>query len=192
MRWSDGGGGEGQEGGDMGMYMLEEAQWQTTHPPPWPGTTVTMCMSYFTVGCPGKEHRTNKPPLKGRVQERSKGDTICPTTFQNPSYQHSSWLSNACTTSKDSKSEWLAKDNPQTNPITIKTQGYEPCGRAVLLGSLTLLLSTWVPLPNKVSCFVSTCVSSDNLLLSVRQEPTFGLWKGSLFLQHIWLIHYIV
>ena len=39
--------------------------------------------------------------------------------------------------------------------------------------------------PNKISCFVGTCVSSDNSFLSVRQEPSFGPWKGSLFLQHI-------
>ena len=64
-----------------------------------------------------------------------------------------------------------------------KTQDCKPGGRAVLLGSLTLLLSTRVPFPNKISCFVSTCVSSDNSFPSVRQEPSFGLWKGSPFLQ---------
>ena len=30
---------------------------------------------------------------------------------------------------------------------------------------------------------MSTCVSSDNSFPSVRQEPSFGPWKGSLFLQ---------
>ena len=34
-------------------------------------------------------------------------------------------------------------------------QGTKPGGRAVLLSSLTLLLSTQAPLPNKISCFVS-------------------------------------
>ena len=57
--------------------------------------------------------------------------------------------------------------------------------RAVLLGSLTLLLSTRVPFPNKISCFVNICVSSDNSFLSVRQEPSFRPWKGSLFLQQM-------
>ena len=61
----------------------------------------------------------------------------------------------------------------------------EPCGGTVLLGFLTLLLSTRVPFPNKISCFVSTYVSSDNSFLSVRQEPSFGPWKGSLFLQQM-------
>ena len=41
-----------------------------------------------------------------------------------------------------------------------------PHGRAVLLGSLTLLLSTQAPFPNKISCFVSRYVSSDNSFLS--------------------------
>ena len=49
---------------------------------------------------------------------------------------------------------------------------------------LTLLLSTRVPFPNKISCVVSTCVSSDSSFPSVRQEPSFGPWKGSAFLQN--------
>ena len=61
----------------------------------------------------------------------------------------------------------------------------EPRSRAVLLGFLTLLLSTRVPFPNKISCFVSTYVSSDNSFPSVRQELSFGPWKGSLFLQQM-------
>ena len=65
-----------------------------------------------------------------------------------------------------------------------KTWDCEPRGRAILLVSLTLLLSTRVPFPNKISCFVSRCVSLDNSFLSVRQEPSFGPWKGSPFLQH--------
>ena len=48
-----------------------------------------------------------------------------------------------------------------------------------------LLLSTRVPFPNKITCFVSTCVSSDSSFLSVRQEPSFGPWKGSPFLQQM-------
>ena len=89
-------------------------------------------MSCFTTGGPGKDHGTNKPPPTRRVQEWSKGDTTCPTTSQNPSLWHPSWLNKACTTRKDSESEWLAKDHPETNPITIKPK--------------TASFS-WVPLP---------------------------------------------
>ena len=57
-------------------------------------------------------------------------------------------------------------------------------------GSLTLLLSTRVPFPNKISCFVSTCVSLDNSFPSARQEPSFGPWKGSSFLQQHQIYHF--
>ena len=94
-------------------------------------------MSCFTTGGPGKEHRANKPPPTERVQERSKGDTTCPTTSQNPSCWHPSWLNKACTTRKDSESEWLAKDNPETNPITIKPETMSHVAQQF----------SWVPLP---------------------------------------------
>ena len=41
-----------------------------------------------------------------------------------------------------------------------------------------------MPFPNKISCFVSTCVSLDNSFPSVRQEPSFGPWNGSPCAQH--------
>ena len=94
-------------------------------------------MSCFMTGGPGKEHRTNKPPPTGRVQERSKRDTTNLTTSQNPSLWHPSWLNKACTTRNDSESEWLAKDNPETNPITIKPK----------TASHVIELFSWVPLP---------------------------------------------
>ena len=75
------------------------------------------------------------------------------------------------------ESEWLAKDNLETNPITIKPKTASPVTELFSLGSLTLLLSTRVPFPSKISCFVSTCVSLDNSFLSVREES----WKGVPF-----------
>ena len=94
-------------------------------------------MSCFMTGDPDKEYRTNKPPPTRRVRERSKGDTTCPSTSQNPSRQHPSWLSDACTTRKDPESERLAKDNPETNPITIKPE----------TASHMAELFSWVPSP---------------------------------------------
>ena len=86
--------------------VRESTLTETAHP--WPGTIVIVRMSCFMTGGPGKEHRTNKPPPTGRVQERSKGDTTCPTTSQNPPLWHPSWLNKACTTRKDSESDdWL-------------------------------------------------------------------------------------
>jgi len=81
--------------------------------------------------------------------------TTCPTTSQNPSRCHASWLKKVCTTRKDSESEWVVKDNPETNPITIKT--LQALWQSSSLGfpyATTLCLGT---LSNKISCFVSTC-----------------------------------
>ena len=99
------------------VLLLRETQWLK---PPTVVTIVTIYLSYFTTAGPGKEHGTNKPLPTRSIWERSKGDTTCPTTSQNPFHWHPSWLSNMCTTRKDPKSELLARDNPKTNPITIK------------------------------------------------------------------------
>ena len=85
-----------------------------------------------------------------------------------------------CTTRKDPESEGLARDNPETHPITIKPKATSHAhGRAVLLVSLIPLLSTQVPLPNKASCFVSMRVSSHNSFPSIRQEPLSSPGMGS-------------
>ena len=80
----------------------------------------------------------------------------------------------------------------QTRLIDRTELNWKPRGRAVLLGSLTLLSFTYVPLSNKVSCFVSMCVSSDNLFPRVRQEPTLRPWKGSPFLQQFVHLNHMV
>ena len=107
----------------------------------------------------GKEHGTNKPPPTRRDRERSKGDTTCPTTSQNPPLWHPSWLNKACATRKDSESEWLAKDNPETNPITVKPE----------TASHVAELFSWVPLP---SCSPARChFSIKSLALSAHVSP---------------------
>ena len=122
-------------------------------------------MSYFTAGGLGKEHGTNKPPPTTRVKERSKGDTMCLTTSQNPSCWHSSWLNKVCTTRKNSESEGLAKDNQETNPITTKP------GTA----SHVAELFSWVPLPY---CSPPRCpLPIKSLALSAHVSPwTIHFW----------------
>ena len=70
----------------------------------------------------------------------------------------------------------------ETNPITIKPQ----------TASHAAELFSWTPLPDCTlpgcpfpikSLALSACVSSDNSFLGVRQEPSFGSWKRSPFLQ---------
>ena len=94
-------------------------------------------MSCFRTGGPGKEHGTNKPPSTGRVQERSKWDTTCPTTPRILlSSIHLGWTRHA-PPGRTLESEWLAKDNPETNPIPIKPE----------TSSHVTELFSWVPLP---------------------------------------------
>ena len=117
-----------------------------------------------------KEQGTNKPPPTRRVWERSKGDAMCSTTSQNLSCCHPSWLSNARTTRKGPESEWLARGNLETNPITIKPK----------TASRMAEQSSWVPLPSCSlprhpfpikSLALSARVSSDNSFLSIGQKP---------------------
>ena len=56
--------------------------------PPWPGTTVTLCMRYLATGGPGKEHGTNEPLLRGRIPEGS----THPANLQDPPHRNPSWL----------------------------------------------------------------------------------------------------
>ena len=139
-------------------------------------------MSCFMTGRPGKEHRTNKPPPTRRVQERSKSDTTCPTISQNPSLWHPfGWKKHAPPGRTLIQNDWL-KTTGKLIPSPWNPEAASHMA-TVLLVSLTLLLSARVPLPNKISCYVSTCVSLDNSFPSARQEPSFRPWKGSPFLQ---------
>ena len=157
------------------VHMLGEVHWlKPPRPGTWPGTIETICMSCFMTGDSGKEHRTNKPPPTTRVQERSKGDTTHTTTSQKPSHWHLSWLSNVCTTMKDSAQNGWPKTTRKLIPSPSNPRLRARAGRAVLLGSLTLLLSSWQPLPDKISCIVCTCVTSDSFP-SVRQEWLLAL-----------------
>ena len=149
--------------------------------PPWPGTIVTICMSCFMTGGPGKEQGTNKPPPTRRVRERSKGDNTYLTTSQNPSLWHPSWLNKVWTTRKDSESERLAKDNLETNTINIKPK----------TASHVTEQFSWVPLPccspprcpfPMKSLALSAHVSPRTVHFQVLDKsPVSGSGRGPLF-----------
>ena len=142
----------------------------------------TSCMSYLSQQV---LIRNTELTSHHQLEELGKGQKEIPHVLspsQNLPWWNPSWLSNVCTSRKDPKSEWLARDDQEINPIPIKPKT-EIGSHEAVLGSLTLLLITGAALPNKVSCSVNICVSSDNSLLSVRQEPTLGPCKGSPFLQ---------
>ena len=139
------------------------------------------------TGDPDEEYGTNRPSPIGRVRERSKGD--CVSVHFPESLSLASILAEQCGRHQESLiGQMIGQRPPRNKSHHRKTQDCEPHGRAVLLGSLTLLLSTRAPFPNTLSCFVSTCVSSDNSFPSVRQEPNFGPWKGSAFLQQLFIV----
>ena len=74
------------------------------------------------------------PPAFSLSQHQ--GPCQCPSHQVAPSFWHPPWLNKACTTRKDSESEWLAKDNPETNPITIKPETARHIAKLI----------SWVPL----------------------------------------------
>ena len=65
------------------LQLLGEAHW--LKPPTLARHHSNHCMSCFMAGDPDKEYGANKPPPAGRVRERSRGNTTCPSTSQNPS-----------------------------------------------------------------------------------------------------------
>ena len=98
-------------------------------------------------------------------KERGASNPCVPPTSQNPSGWNSSWLSDASTTRKDRGSEWLARDNSETNLITIKFETVSHVAEKC----------SWVPLPRcsmsrhpfpVKSLALSTCVS----------PPTIHFW----------------
>ena len=105
---------------------------------------------------------------------------MCSTTSKNSSRLHPSWRSNACTTRKDPEPEWLAKDNPETNPISVKPETLSHKTEQFSWVPLPSCSPLGGPLPNSL-LLCQLCVSSDNSFPSVRQELPFGPWKVSSF-----------
>ena len=102
------------------------------------------------------------------------------------------WLKGVHVTRKDPEPDqvWVKQDdwpetNPETKPHSHKARNCEPRGRAVLLGSLNLLFSTQEPLPNKVSCFVSTHSPRTIHFWVSDKSPFSGPGREFPFLQHI-------
>ena len=135
------------------------------------------------TGGPSKEHGTNKTPSNRRIWKRSTGDRRCPSIGPTNLSESSlkSTLAEQCVTPGRtlSQNDWL-EANLRTNLITVKPKAVSHMAEQF----------SWFPLPCcslpkclSPSCFVSTCVSSANSFLSVRQEPILGLWKEFSFLQ---------
>ena len=134
---------------------------------------------------PDKEYGTNKPPptrrVRGKVKRRHYMSVHFPESLSPASilaerfvcHQDRLWIRR------------LAKDYPETNPITIKPK----------TASHEAEQFSWVPLPSCSppgcpfpikSLALSANVSPRTIHFRVlRQEPSFGPWKGFPFLQHL-------
>ena len=140
-------------------------------------------MSYFTTGSPSKEHGTNKPSPTRRIWERSKGDTTCPTTSQILFLWHPSWLSNMHATRKDPESEWLARDNLEANPITIKPKTVSHMAEQFSWVALPYCSPPGLPFPIK-SLALSAHVSPLTIHFRVLDKsPLLGPGRCPAFLQ---------
>lgn len=80
------------------------------------------CDLFSMTRDPGKAHRTNKPPPPEEFWKGQKEDATCPTDFPESASLEFILLSNAWATQRDPESEWLARNNPETNPITVKPE----------------------------------------------------------------------
>ena len=121
---------------------------------------------------------------------------MCPTTLQTTSCWHPSWLNKAGTTRKDLESEGLAKNNPETDFITIKPK----------TASHVTEQFSWVPLPSCSlpgrhfpikSLALSAHVSPQTIHVWVLDKsPVSGPGKGPLLQHsqpkqgHAWVLHY--
>ena len=76
----------------------------------------------------------------------------------------------------------IGQSHPETNPITIKPKTASHASEQFSWVPLPSCSPPGCPFPIK-SLALSACVSLDNSFPSVRQEPSFGPWKGSPFLQ---------
>ena len=79
----------------------------------------------------------------------------------------------------------MARDNTENNFITM--QYASQVAKQSSSVPLLLLLSSLAPLANKLSCFVSMCVSSDKFILSEEsaKSPLLGPRRGFFFLQQL-------
>ena len=150
-------------------------------------------MSDLTTGDSYKEHGNDQLPPTGRIQEgpkeRRRHQPIISPVNVPEILVLESILAKRCRHHQEgpesdqtwARARWLARDNPESSPHYLKTRGCEPRGRAVLLGSLTLLLSAQTPLPNKGSHFVESVSPWTIYFWMLDKSPLPGPGRGHPF-----------
>ena len=103
--------------------------------------------------------RYHQPEEFGKSQkERGNTSSYVLPTSQNPCW-NPSWLSNENVTRKDLESEWLARDNMETNSITIKPQTVSHVAEQFSRVPLLCCCLPGHPFPTR-SLGLSACTSS--------------------------------
>lgn len=114
---------------------------------------------------------------KSRESSKERGNAN-PYVLPTSPHWNPSWLSDVRATKKNLESEWLIKDNLETNPI-MKPEAVSPVAGSPPGFSYPAAL-TQAPLPSKVSCFVNMCVSLDNSFPNVRRPHCWALERVPL------------
>ena len=163
----------------------QTVKWTTDHPP-LPGNrekkTFAGVILQEEVLVRNKELTSYHQPEFWRGQKEMGGSSseVLPTS-QDPLHWSPSRLSDACAPKKDPNSEWLARDKPEINPMTIKPETVSHVAERFSPFPSPSCPPPRHPFPIKPLAWIAL-LSSDNSLPSVRQELTLKPWKGSPFL----------
>ena len=152
------------------MCRYEGKHWNH---PPWPGTAVTICMSYFMTRGPDKEYGTNKPPSTGRIWGQVKRRHQSIMSYKPPRILlagiHLGWVMHVPPGRTLNQSDWdlsvSVSNNRETSPIIIKPK----------TASHVVEQSSWVPL---LCCSLPRHpFPIKSLVLSARVSPwTIHFW----------------
>ena len=102
-------------------------------------------------------------------------------TSQDPPLWNPSRLSDACAPRKDPNSEWLERDKPETNPMTINPETVSHVAEQFSPFPSSSCPPPRQPFPMQ-SLALTALLTTDNSFPSVRQESILKPWKGSSFL----------
>ena len=148
--------------------------------PPCPGPIVTTCITSQQEVLISNKEPTSYHQLEGfEKDQKERGDAspyILPTS-QNPSYWNPSWLTNMHTTRKNPESEWLGRNNPEINHITIKSKTASHVAELFSCAPLPCCPPPWCPFPKSLG--LSASISPWTIHFQVLDKsPPFGSERG--------------
>ena len=164
----------------------QTVKWTTDHPP-LPSNrekkTLAGVILQQEVLVRNKELTSYHQPefWRGQKEMGDSSSEVLPTS-QDPPHWNPPQLNDACAPRKDPNSEWLARDKPETKPMTIKSETVSHVAEQFSPFPSPSCPPPQHPFPIKPLAWTAL-LSSDNAFPSIRQEPTLKPWKGSPFLR---------